>query len=196
MNHIYHLSFNIYRFLKSNILILLLTVFITFSANAQKRDNLTNEEDLLVRDAQEIDLRMKVFAKVIDRRLFALTDANAKTSKQAQKDTNNDWGELRTGTIGELFWDIQKTLDEAISKIDDVAERDSKNALLGKAVHIMAKACKDWQPQFKSFIDKTAEEKERGVILSANEYCDQIIEASTKVTDETPKDDKKKKKNE
>ena len=188
MLKINYLKFSKYLFLLFSVLI-----FATF-ANAQKRDNLTDKEDLLVRDAQEIDERMQVFVKIINRRLFALTDSNAATSKQAQKDINNDWGELRTGTIGELFWDIQKTLDEAISKIDDIAERDAKNPLLGKAVHILADGCKIWQPQFKSFLDKTKEEKDRGVILSSNEFCDQIIEASTKVSADVPKEDKKKKK--
>ena len=36
------------------------------SVAAQKRDNLTNEEDLIVREAQEIDLRMRVFGKVVE----------------------------------------------------------------------------------------------------------------------------------
>jgi hypothetical protein len=178
------------------LLIGLLTIsLLSFTANAQKRDNMTNEEDLIIREVIEIDERMQVFVKIIDRRLFALTDPNAKTSKQAQKDTNNDWGELRTGTIGELFWDIQKTLDEAIGKIDDVAERDQKNPLFGKAVHILSKGCEKWQPQFKTFLDKTADDKDKGLILNSADNCAQIIEASKKVADEVPKDDKKKKKN-
>ena len=175
-------------------LFLLLIIFMNVSlANAQRRDNLTNEEDLIVREAQEIDLRMKVFVKIVDRRLFALNDSKAATSKQAQKVTNNDWGELRIGTIGELFWDIQKTLDEAIGKIDDVAERDSKNPLLGRAVHILADGCKIWQPQFKSFLDKIKEEKEKGVVLTSIDNCSQITEASTKISGDAPKEDKKKK---
>ena len=174
---------------------LLVIYFLPLTANAQKRDNLTNEEDLIVREIQEIDGRMQVFVKIIDRRLFALTDPNAKTSKQAQKDTNNDWGELRTGTIGELFWDIQKTLDEAIGKIDDVAERDQKNPLFGKAVHVLSDGCEKWQPQFKSFLDKTTDDKVKGLILNSADSCAQILEASKKVSAEVPKDDKKKKKN-
>ena len=187
-----------FKFEKSSFLLLfgLITMyFLPFTANAQKRDNLTNEEDLIVREIQEIDGRMQVFVKIIDRRLFALNDPNAKTSKQAQKDTNNDWGELRTGTIGELFWDIQKTLDEAVGKIDDVAERDQKNPLFGKAVHVLSDGCTKWQPQFKIFLDKATDDKDKGLILNSADTCAQILEASKKVSAEVPKDDKKKKKN-
>ncbi len=175
-------------------IIIAITVFASVSmAAAQKRDNLTDEEDLIVREVQEVDGRMAVFIKVIDRRLFALNDPNAAKSKSAQKDVNHDWGPLRVGTIGELFWDIQKTLDEAISKIDDIAERDAKNPLLGKSVHMLADGCKIWRPQFKGFLSKTDIEKERGVILTAEEFCDQIIEAAAKVPRDIPKPDKKKK---
>ncbi len=163
------------------------------SAFSQKRDNLTNEEDLIVRDAQEINLRMEVFVKIIDRRLSALTDANAAQSKAAQKDANK-WGEPRTGTRAELFFDIEKTLSEAIGKIDDVAERDQKNPLFPKAVRILANACQRFLPEFKSFQNKTAlSEKEKMLIANSIDDCNQIIEASAKVPKEAPKEKKKKK---
>lgn len=155
---------------------------------AQKRDNLTDQEDMNVRDAQQIDLRMKVFVKVIDRRLLALADANAAQSKQAQKDLES-WGELRVGTTAELTYDIQRTLEEAIAKIDDVAERDQKNSLFPKAVNILAEACRDFTPRFAQLQNKTADEKERLAIANSLDSCTQIIEASTKV----PKEEKKKK---
>lgn len=173
-------------------LTLLLTAYFSLlTVSAQKRDNLTNEEDTLVREAQEIDVRMKVFVKVIDRRFLALTDAKAAESKQAQKDLNT-WGELRTGTREELLFDIQKTLDETIRKIDDIAERDQKNALFPKAVHILADACRRFLPQLKTFQEKTAEVKERMLISNSIDACSQIIEASAKVSKETPKEKKKK----
>lgn len=173
----------------------LVVIFFSFEAFAQKRDNLTDEEDLLVRGAQEIDLRMKVFSKVIDRRLSAIGNPKAPESKQSQKDINMDWGALRTGTNAELFWDIEKTLDESIRKIDDVAERDQKNPLFGRAVHILADNCKNWIPQFKNFGEKSSDEKERNAIVNSIGSCNQIIEASGKVSKEVPKEEKKKKKN-
>lgn len=172
--------------------LLLITVCLSFTVAAQKRDNLTDKEDLQVREAQELDLRMKVFVKIIERRFLALTDSNAVNNKQVQKDID-DWGELRTGESKDLLWDIQKTIDESIQKLDDAAERDQKNPLFGKAVHILADACKKWLPQLKATFDKTTDEKERGLIMTSIEYCNQVIEASAKVSKEVPKEEKKKK---
>lgn len=171
------------KFFLSAVILFCLPILI----NAQKRDNLTDQEDMNVRDAQQVDLRMKVFIKVIDRRLLALNDANAAQSKQAQKDLN-DWGELRTGTRTELTYDIQRTLEEAIAKIDDVAERDQKNPLFPKAVNALAKACREFNPQFSTLRSKAAEDKERLALENSIDSCNQVIEASVKV----PKEEKKK----
>jgi len=173
-------------------LIFSLTFIVLFSFSSllaqPKRDNMTDKEDMQVREAQELDLRMKVYVKIIDRRLSAIFNPNATPTKETQKDLDI-LGELRTGTFNDLFWDIQKTLDEAILKIDDAAERDINNPLFGKAVHILADGCQKWGPQFKSGMDKSSDEKEKGLILGSLEYCNQITEAAAKV----PKEEKKKK---
>lgn len=163
--------------------------FITVSA--QKRDNLTNEEDLQIREAQELDARMKVLVQVINRRLLALSDPNAAQSKQIQKDADS-WGELRTGSSTDLLFDIQKTLDEAIAKIDDVAEPEQKNPLFSKAVYILSEACQSFSPQFKSLMDKASDQKERVIISNSLDNCAQIIEASAKVPKEIKPEKKKK----
>lgn len=171
------------------------TIFtLASSAAAQKRDNMTDEEDMKVRDAQEIDLRMQTYSKIINRRLTALANPAAVDSKEAKKDVNNEWGTLRTGTNAELFWDIQKTLEESISKIDDVAERDQKNPLFGKAVHILADNCKEWIPKFRTFGEKAADDKERNAILNSINSCNEVVEASAKVSRDVPKETKEKKK--
>lgn len=169
-------------------LVTFLIVCLSFTVFAQKRDNLTDKEDLQVREAQELDLRVKAYIKIIDRRLLALNNSNAAQDKQIQKDIDL-WGDIRTGSTNDLFWDIQKTLDESIQKLDDVAERDSKNPLFSRSVHLLNDACQKWLPQFKSGLDKTLDDKEKGLILGSIEYCNQIIEATTKV----PKEEKKKK---
>lgn len=173
------------------VLLFALSVFLfVTTVSAQKRDNLTEKEDAIIREAQELDLRMKVMVKIIDRRLLALngatTEIQTQNKKSKEKD-DSDWGELRTGTFGELFWDIQKSLDEAIMKIDDAAEHDMNNPLFGKAVHILADGCQKWTPQFKTFLDKTKDEKEQGLVLGSIEFCNQIIEASAKVPKDVPK---------
>jgi hypothetical protein len=45
-------------------------------------------------------------------------------------------------------------------------------------------------------MDKTTDEKERGAIIGAIDFCNQIIEASAKVKRETPKEIKKRKEKE
>ena len=176
--------------LKTQNFLLLLGVIVclSFTAFGQKRDNLTDKEDLQVREAQELDLRMKAYIKIIDRRFLAINNSNAAQDKQIQKDID-EWGDIRTGESKDLYWDIQKTLDEAIQKLDDVAERDAKNPLFSKAVHLLADACPKWNQQFKSGLDKTPDEKEKGLIFTSIDFCNQIIEASARV----PKEEKKKK---
>jgi hypothetical protein len=172
------------------LLVLGVIIGLSIAVSAQKRDNLTEKEDMQVREAQELDARMKVYVKVIDRRLQAIFNPTVTPTKESKKEAEKDaetFGDVRTGTISELFWDINKTLDEAIMKIDDAASRDMNNPLFGKAVHILADGCQKWSPQFKAGMDKTQDEKEKGLILNSIEFCQQIIEASAKVSKDVPK---------
>lgn len=159
-------------------------------AIAQKRDSLTAAEIELVRDAQAIDARTEIFVRAIDRRFLVLDNQAAPDDKKSKKDSEA-WGELPTGTRLQLFTDIKKILDEAIGNIDDVAAHDRMDAkLFPKAVRKLAEAAQRFLPVFKSDLDKTTDEKEKGAILSSIEFCEQIIEASAKV----PKDVEKGKK--
>ncbi len=165
-------------------------VALPLSANAQKRDSLTDAETELVRDAQEIDKRTDVFTKAIDRRFMVLNGDTAAKSKKAEKDADK-WGGLPTGTRLQLFTDIRKILDEAIDNIDDVAAHSKMDEkLFPKAVRKLAEASQRYLPELNSSLDKTTDEKEKGAILSSIESCNQIIEASAKV----PKEDLTKKK--
>ncbi len=161
---------------------------------AQRRDHLTEAEIELVRDAQQIDERMKVFVKAIDRR-FLVLKPDASQAKQIEKDSDK-WGALPTGTRQQIFIDIEKLLDEAVSKIDDVASRDMGSDFFPAAVHILADGAKEFLPQLKSELDKSAVEKEKGAIIGAIDLCNQIIEASAKVKRESPKEIKKRKEKE
>ena len=175
-----------------SLLILLVAVYCSpFDVNAQRRDHLTEQEVELVREAQQIDLRTKVFVKAIDRRFLALK-ADASQAKQIEKDSEL-WGELPVGTRLQLFIDIEKLLDEAISKIDDVAARDMKSEFFPKAVRILSGGANRFLPQLKAQLDNATDEKEKGAIITAIDFCDQIIQASGKVPKEEPKTDKKKK---
>ena len=170
------------KFLKLSVALLVLffgwQLFAT-AADAQRRDHLTGKEIELVRDVQEVDLRMEIFVKAIDRRLLVLNNDSSK-AEQIKKDAEK-WGELPAGNRAELLSDIQQILDEAISKVDDVADHDLKNKLLPVAVNILADGANRFAPELKSQLAKADSEREKGAILNALEFCDQIIEASAKV---------------
>lgn len=163
---------------------------ISISAQGERRNNLTEQEDDLVREAQEIDKRIEIFVKVIDRRFLAMNDPAAAESKQIKKDAET-WGALRTGSKLQMLSDIDVTLREAIAKLDDVAERDQQNPLFPKAVRILSAACQRWLPQFQALEQKATEEKEKEMLVNSIENANQVIEATQRL----PKEEPKKKKN-
>jgi hypothetical protein len=168
-----------------------LILLFQFPANAQRRDQLTDMESDLVREAQAIDLRSEVFVKAIYRR-FLVINNDASQSKKVGKDSEK-WGELPKGTRAQLLLDIEKILQEAIDNIDNTATHDTKSELLPKAVRILAEASARFLPELKSQLDKTNTEVEKGAILGTIDLCNQIIEASAKLPKEEPKKKKKEK---
>lgn len=158
---------------------------------AQRRDYLTEAEVELVREAQEIDRRVEVLIKAIDRRFAVIK--NQTNVKESEK-----WGELPKGTRLELFIDIQKILQKGIDDIDDVAERGPDSKLFPKAVRKLAGACQDYLPQFKNFLDSVNDERERGTILTSTDLCSAILESIQKLPKQEEKstEEKRKKKNE
>lgn len=170
---------------------LCLALLLPLAANAQRRDQLSDMESDLVREAQAIDLRSQVYVKAIDRRFLVLNNDNSQ-AKQVEKDLEK-WGELPKGTRVQLLIDIEKILEEAIDNIDNVAAHDAKSELMPKAVRVLADASNRFLPQLKSQLDKPNTEVEKGAILGAIDSCNQIIEASAKVPKEDPKEKKKKK---
>lgn len=172
---------------------LLLVIFALFivshSTSAQTRDHLTNEEIELVRDVQELDYRMEIYVKAIDRRFMVLNNDNSQ-AKQVAKDSEK-WGELPKGTHLELLADIKKILQETIDKIDDVAAREEKSELIPYAIHILANGAQRFIPELEKFQATATEKREKGVIADSLEFSNQIIEASAKI----PKPTKKRKKN-
>ncbi len=170
-----------------------LTLFFPASANAQRRDYLTNEEVELVRDAQEIDLRVGVLTKAIDRRFLVLNNDTSQ-AKQVEKDMEK-WGELPKGSRSALLWDIERILQKSIDDIDDVAAHSKMDEkLFPKAMFALTDSCQGYIPKLKILYDSAADEKEKGSILGAIDNCNQIIEASAKVPKVDPKEKKKKSK--
>ena len=168
-------------------------LFIAFAlppeTNAQKRDYMTDAESELIREAQEIDLRIDVLVKMIDRRFAIMNNQPLKIEKNAEK-----WGEPPAGTRLELLSDINKLLQKAIDDIDDVVAHNRMDSkLFPKAMKSLADASNRYLPQLKAVYDKTPDQKEKGLLIGATDFCQQIIEAASKVPKDLPKDDKKKK---
>jgi hypothetical protein len=164
--------------------IAVLLTFVCFSSHifAQKRDSLTETEADLIREAQEIDVRMNVFLKAIDRRFMLVENPNAtQTEKEEEK-----FGELPKGTKTQFLRDIERLLDESINNIDDTAKIDLKNKLLPKAMKILVEGCKRFLPKLTALDEKTTEKAERSSINNAIEYCNEIIEAQSKIPDPEP----------
>ena len=159
----------------------MVALFFPLSAEAQRRDYMTEAEIELVRDNQEIDLRVGVLTKAIDRRFNVI---NNKTVKESEK-----WGAPPEGTRLQLLSDIEKLLGKAIDDLNQVAERNKENKLFPKAVHKLADACTEYLPQFKTFLDTVKDEKERGTLLGSTDKCNEVLEAAANV----PKEPEKKK---
>lgn len=158
----------------------------SISAIAQTRDNLTSEEIEMIRDVQEIDGRMEIYIKAIDRRLMVLQNTSAARTKEIEKDSDK-WGALPKGTKAELLSDIRKILDETIDKLDDVAERDAKNELIPYSLHLLADNVKRFMPELEKIKESTTDSREIGLINNALDSCEQILEAASKI----PKPEKK-----
>jgi hypothetical protein len=187
MKKSYKISFN--RFVFFAILSLFVFHFSFSTANAQRRDHLTETESDLVREAQEINLRIEVFVKAIDRRFLLLQNPNA---TQTDKEFNK-FGDLPKGTKLELLSDIEKLINEAISNLDNVAEKDLKSKLFPKAMKIFNDACKRFIPLLESIEKGSTDEKEKRTIVTAVENCQDVIAAMSKVPE--PEPEKKKGKN-
>ncbi len=118
--------------------------------------------------------------------------------KQTDKG-KEEWGEIRTGTKSELLLDIRAILQKAIDDVDDVAmhnentltQNKTEGLLFPKAVRSLAAAAARYLPQLKATLEKTTDEKERGLIIASIEHCEAILDSVTKLPPETKPEKKK-----
>lgn len=172
----------------------LLGCLLSTDAAAQRRDYMTDAESDVVRDAQDIDLRIDVLVKMIDRR-FSVLNINvggaAIPTKEAEK-----WGPAPTGTRMEILDDIRKLLDKAVDDVDNVAmhpvkyevdknrsekQKQKDEMRFPSSVRNLAAAARRYQPALKSLIDSSKDEKDKGLIMASLESCDEIISSTTKL---------------
>ena len=161
------------------------------NASAQTRDHLTDQETELIRFHQELDKRIEVFIKAIDRR-FAIVNGGAQPKMKKVVKDEPDWGDVPKGTRAELIGDIAGILDEAITNIDDVARRDEKNPLIPRATRKLSAAATNYATQLTALSKQTKDDDELSAIERALDNANQIIEVGSKIPEPAP--DKKKKK--
>ena len=168
-------------------------LFFCPAADAQRRDFMTEPEIEIVRDAQDIDMRIDVLTKMIDRR-FAALKIEAGGWKIPTKESEK-WGAEPEGTRLQLLTDITRLLQKAVDDIDDVAEHDANaqtqnkttGKLFPKAVRMLSSSAARYSPILQTTLKTAVDDKERGAILDAADVCAQIIEAAAKLPPEIKK---------
>jgi hypothetical protein len=168
-------------------------LLIAGSASAQTRDHLTDQETELVRFYQELDKRIEVFIKAIDRRFAVINGKAQPASKKLLKD-EPEWGDLPKGTRTELLGDIAGILDEAITNIDDVSRRDEKNPLISRSLRKLTAAANEYLAQLAVLKNQAKDVDEQAAIERVGDNANQIIEVGTKLPPPAAESDKKKKK--
>lgn len=169
-------------------------------SNAQRRDFVSDQEAELIREYQEIDRRVEVLMKFIDRRLAAAGIAGHQWKPQKNAEL---WGDEPKGTRLDLLYDTKRILQKAVDDIDDIASREGaaiegnekSGKLFPKAVRNLSDAASRFKLIFRSELAKSTDEKEKGLLFDSIELCDQIIEAAATLPKEPTKEEKKKSKN-
>jgi hypothetical protein len=146
-------------------------------AQSQKRDHLSEQEADLLRNFQEIDKRVEIFARAADRRLLVMTTPNA-TQKKKEEEI---WGPLPTGSKLELLQDYKHILEEAEEKLDDWYNRGGggKDNSLQKALSKFKEAITRQIPQLRALAPGLTDKKEQRALSEAIEEAETITKAST-----------------
>src|SRR5947208_3482676 len=147
---------------------------------AQTRDHLTDAETDLVRYYQELDKRVDVFIKAVDRRFAVINGTAQPSTKKTMKDEPN-WGDVPKGSRADLLGDIAGILDEAITNIDDVSRRDEKNPLISRALRKLTAATRGYVDQLMALKNQSKDPDESSAIDRALDNANQIIEAGSKL---------------
>jgi hypothetical protein len=168
-------------------------LLITGSVAAQTRDHLTDQETELVRFHQELDKRIEIFIKAIDRRFAIINGTAPAVVKKAGKD-EPDWGDVPKGTHTQLLGDIAGILDEAITNIDDVSRRDEKNPLISRSLRKLTSSAQGYLTQLAALKNQAKDPDEAAAIDRVADNATQIIEVGSKLPAPAPEATPKKKK--
>ncbi|MFV0387450.1 MAG: hypothetical protein ACK5NT_01750 [Pyrinomonadaceae bacterium] len=169
-------------------------MLLTAAPGVLAADYLTKGEIELIQFYQEVDARMEIYTTAIDRRLLVI-DGTENLSEKARKrleKQNEKYGELPEGDASKMVSDIENILDEAINKIDDAADRGTDTKEFKRAVHLLADYSKGLLLKLSQLENEAKFERDRSVISTAEDFCNQIIEAAKKIERISEKDMKKK----
>ena len=164
--------------------------------SAQRRDFMSEAEIEIIRETPDIDERIEVITRMIDRR-FHVLNVNVNGWKDAGK-PSDVWGELPKGTRAELFNDIKKLLQKAVDDIDNLAANPNAAPIRDKgdkkakkdperfpaSVRTLASAAGRYLVPLKNEMDKSTSEIEKGSLIDSIELCDQILQAVGKLPPE------------
>jgi hypothetical protein len=167
------------RYLNNSLILGLILTSLTVAwadpLQSKKRDHLTEKEDELVREFQEIDKRIDIYIKAADRRILVLANPNATQKKREE----GDWGPLPTGTKLELLQDYKRILEETEDKLDDLLNRDTKPPGLEKALNKFKDAATRQIPQLRALEGQLTEKTEKRALAEAIEEAETVTKASS-----------------
>jgi hypothetical protein len=145
-------------------------------AQSQKRDHLSEQEADLLRNFQEIDKRVEIFAKAADRRLLVLADPGATQKKKDEE----IWGPMPTGAKLELLQDYKHILEEAEEKLDDWYNRGGggKDPSLHKALSKFKEAVTRQIPQLRALAPLLTDKREQKALAEAIDEAETVTKAS------------------
>src|SRR6266404_87622 len=148
-------------------------------------DYLTEEEDDHVREAQAAEARVKVFMKIADRRIKAITGGTAgqpaalpdKPDKHEKKDKKiedeeREWGALPKASRAELLRHYARAMAECMAKLEDAYERNPKSASLPKALTLLRDATERHLQTLRAISPNTNNEKEVSALRDAIEEAE------------------------
>jgi len=113
-------------------------------------DYLTSKEIEQMKEAQRIDLRVKVLMKIAERRLQVLEQPTLSLSKKEEE----DWGPLLKGAPEELLRHYMKAIDETILNIEDAHSQDPENEFLHSALKTFREATDRYLLRLKALKEK------------------------------------------
>lgn len=157
-----------YYLLSYGLVLIWLTTFPCPTAAQESDEYLTPKEINKLKEAQEIDLRVKVLMKIAERRLLLLEDRSAQQSKKDE----DEWGPLPKVSPPILLNHYVKALDEAIINIEDAHSREVDTEVLYKAMKTFREAIERHLVRLSALEKALTAEEEKAALARAMEAAE------------------------